>query len=293
MYILIGLISAFFQSSAFVFSRRFVVEHKSPLKLLVYTSLEMGILGLITFLAILPRLDFRFTGSLGLWLVVFIFSSCGGAFCFFRALQDIEASRLSSLMGLKLIVLIPVNMLFFHTLPGLFQYLSIVLGVIAAVGMNFTGGPIKLKGFLFLLMTLVFYSFSDVTASKITMETGSDSLLLNSLAGTGLAFAANMIPMSLCFLRIGFEKQCLLSALPYSLFWYTAMIMLFATFVELGVLLGAIIQASRGFISVLLGVTLNKIGFDKLEPGVSAAAWIRRVVMAILMIGAIALYTIR
>ena len=43
---------------------------------------------------------------------------------------------------------------------------------------------------------------------------------------------------------------------------------------------------------VLLGVLLLKAGLDQLEPRVGAKAWIRRTIMAVLMLAAMTLYSL-
>ena len=55
---------------------------------------------------------------------------------------------------------------------------------------------------------------------------------------------------------------------------------------------GTIVQSSRGLISVLLGAALLGTGWDKLESRVGAAVWMRRAVMALLMVAAITLYAV-
>ena len=54
---------------------------------------------------------------------------------------------------------------------------------------------------------------------------------------------------------------------------------------------GNIIQASRGIFSVLLGLWLLHLGFKDLEPRVDRKAWMRRFLMAIVMIVAMFLYS--
>lgn len=284
----IGLFSAFLQSTAYVFSRRFIVRHSSPLKLMIYGNLHLAIFSLIALCVLTPFVNFSFTLAAGVWMVVFAFCGCLGGFSFFLALRDIEASRLSSLMGLKLAVLTPLNVFFVHTLPDIWQVVSVLLSIVAAVGMNFTGGPLKLRGILYLAVTLVCYSLTDIAAAEMTKLV--DGGALSPLYATSLAFAAMGIAPAVMFWKLKFEKECFKTAFPYAVFWFMAMILLFSSFALIGVLYGTIIQAVRGLFSVILGWILLQIGFDRLEPRVSAGAWIRRLIMALLMITAIALY---
>ena len=286
--IVAGLVSAFLQSSAYVFSRRFIVRHQSPFKLMIYGTLHLAIFSVVMLMVLTPFVNFTFTPVAGAWMVVFAVCGCLGNFSFFRALRDIEASRLSSLMGLKLAVLTPLNLFFVSDLPGIWQIISILLSMLAAVGMNFTGGPLKLRGLIFLGITLVCYSMTDIAAAEMTRMVNCGHL--SAFYATSLAFTAMGAAPAIMLWKMKFEKECFKDAFPYGAFWFAAMILLFMTFGLIGVLYGTIIQATRGVFSVILGWALLKAGIDRLEPEVSTAAWIRRLVMALLMIGAIALY---
>lgn len=290
--ILAGFFSAFLQSTSYVFSRRFVLKHHDPGLLVVCSQAVMCLFGLITLAATLPFVQIPVTGEFFTLLAVFVAASNIGYFCFFRALREIEASRLSSLLGLKIVVLAIVSVTLLHQpLHGL-QYLAVLLSAVAAVGMNFTGGPLTRRGCLFLLLTLLSYAAADLVETRMIQLLPGDRLFLNSIAVTGVAFTALGAVSSLAFFRIKCSRACLIDAVPYAVAWYLAMIFLFASFGAIGVLFGNIIQASRGLISVLLGVLLLKAGLDQLEPRVGAKAWIRRTIMAVLMLAAMTLYSL-
>ena len=290
--ILAGFFSALLQSTSYVFSRRFVLKHHDPGLLVVYSQAVMCLFGIATLAATLPFVRLPLTGQFGALLATFVAASNIGYFCFFRALREIEASRLSSLLGLKIIVLAAVSITLLHQpLHGL-QYLAVTLSAVAAVGMNFTGGPLNRRGCLFLLLTLLAYATADLVETKMILLMPGDRLFLNSIAVTGIAFTALGCVSSLALFRMKHSRQCLVDAIPYAVSWYLAMIFLFASFGAIGVLFGNIIQASRGLISVLLGVVLLKAGLDNLEPRVEAKAWLRRIVMALLMLAAMSLYSL-
>ena len=145
---------------------------------------------------------------------------------------------------------------------------------------------------LYLLLTLLSYAAADLVETRMIQLLPGDRLFLNSIAVTGVAFTALGAVSSLAFFRIKCSRACLIDAVPYAVAWYLAMIFLFASFGAIGVLFGNIIQASRGLISVLLGVLLLKAGLDQLEPRVGAKAWIRRTIMAVLMLAAMTLYSL-
>ena len=104
----IGIASAFMQSAAYIFSRRFVNHFHSSLKLVVYSQLLMGAFGVVVFAATFPFVEFprgaelwKFAPATALFVVAYHVAF----YCFFKALNEIEASRLSSLLGLKVVTI--------------------------------------------------------------------------------------------------------------------------------------------------------------------------------------------
>lgn len=289
----IGLVSAVMQSTSYVLSRRFVLRFKSPWKLLVYSYLVEGLLGALLWAALTPFVQIHYSWKLFGYLAFFLLAACLGGFSFFGALKEIEASRLSSLQGIKLIILTFLNLFFVDRYPGIWQYLAVFLATVAAVGMNFTGGKLSLKGIFFLLSTVIWYSGTDIAASQISLLVNTGSKALDGLCGTSMAFAAcGLFPLAV-FTREKFEKECFFAAIPYASMWFSAMILLFISFCFIGVMYGVIIQATRGVISVVMGWMLLKLNWDTSEPVVGTSAWIRRGIMALLMLAAIILYNFR
>jgi len=290
--ILIGLFSAFLQSCSYIFSRRFLLKHASPVQLVFNAQTVMMIpAGLILALLSL-RVTVPWSWEMAAWLTGFAGIGVLGNFAFFRAIQEIEASRIASLMGLKLVVLAILTALFWGEVPSPLQMLAILLAAISAVGMNFTGGKLPRRGSLYLALNLFCYAVTDIAAAKLTGMIHSGSVMLDGMTATAAAFLALGIVSLPVLLLLGFSLQRFRDAAPYGLFWISAMNLLFVSFGMIGVMYGTIVQSSRGLISILLGVVLLRIGFDKLEPRVGRAAWVRRTVMALLMIAAIALYAV-
>ena len=286
-----GFVSALLQSTSYLFSRRFVLKHRNPGLLVVYSQLVMFGFGLLTLAATLPFVRVPLNGTFCMLLVVFVAASCSGYFCFFQALREIEASRLSSLLGLKIVVLAAITVAILHQPLNDLQYLAIGCSAVAAVGMNFSGGALSPRGCLFLLLTLLTYATADFVETAMILMMPGESLLLNSVAVTGVAFSVLGCVSSLAFVRLKWNRSCFIDAIPYAAAWYLAMLFLFTSFGAIGVLFGNIIQAGRGLISVLLGLLLLRFGLAGLEPRVGARAWTRRAVMAVLMLIAMTLYS--
>ena len=85
-------------------------------------------------------------------------------------------------------------------------------------------------------------------------------------------------------------RDWLRHALPYAAVWFGAMVVLFACFASCGLVLGNIVQSLRGLVSVVLGWLVARSGRTDLEEKVPAGTVARRVLAALLVVAAVALY---
>ena len=303
--VLIGVVSAVMQSAAYIFSRRFVTTFHSSVKLVIYSQLLMGGLGVLVFAATVPFTEFPRGAELAEFsavMAVFVAAYHVAFYCFFKALNEIEASRLSSLLGLKVISitlityplcrLLPRNLsAVLHTELNYWHLLAVVLTAVSAVGMNFSGIRISRKGGLYLLLALLGFSTTDITGTLFVKLMPGDAMTMKAICATSLSYAFLGIIAAGAFLKVKFDPAVCRGALPYSGLWFTAMLLLFASFGIVGVVFGSIIQASRGVVSVIFGILLARTGFGSLEPDVPLRIWVRRALMATLMVAAIGLYS--
>ena len=125
-----GLVAAFLQSGSYVCSRQFLAKYSSSWLLTVYSQLAMGLLGGIT-LCFVPLGELfsdpaRFLLTLAFWIM----SMVVGQYSFFRSLREIEASRLASLLGLKILILAAISLvcLVYTTLLITVQFLDLTQG---------------------------------------------------------------------------------------------------------------------------------------------------------------------
>ena len=287
----IGIVSAVMQSASYIFSRRFVTTYHSSVKLVIYSQLWMGLFGAIVFAATVPFTMFPHSWKFAAVLAVFVIAYNVAFYCFFRAVNEIESSRLSSLLGLKVAVIALIMLLLHGTQLRLPHYAAVVMTAVSAVGMNFSGVRISRRGALFLALTLLGFSTTDITGTMFVKMMPGGAATRSAICVTSLSYVILGIISSAALLRMRFERATLRGALPYSALWFSAMLLLFASFGIVGVVFGSIIQASRGLISVLFGVLLARTGFVGADPDVPRRIWIRRAVMALIMIGAIGLYS--
>ena len=286
-----GLTSALLISISFVFSRAHIRKYGDPVQLAVHSQLVMGVGGIVMLLASLffqpiPLNNQRFllllAGDVGFFLIA--------QTSFFIVIKQVEASRASSLLGLKLIVLALIAVLIGKPISPL-QWLAIILCTIAAVGMNFSGGRLALRSVFWLMLSVLFYALCDSCIAEMMLMMPGKSMLTNSFGVIGISYTALALAALPATWKYPFRKKPMLDTIPYGAFYFISILFLMTCYGLIGVVFGSIMQAGRGVISVLLGILLIRLGVEKTEPMVSPRLWIQRGMMALLMLTAMVLYT--
>ena len=286
-----GLLSALLISISFIFSRSYIRKYGDPVQLAVYSQLLMGIGGVTMLLVSLYFQEIPWTsrkfllllaGDVGFFLI--------GQTSFFIVIKQVEATRASSLLGLKMLVLASIAVLIGKTLTPL-QWAAVVLCSAAAVGMNFSGGRLPRKSVFWLMMSVLFYALCDSCIAEMMLLMPGKSMLTNSFGVIGISYTVLALAVLPAVWKYPFRKKPMLDAVPYGIFYFSSILFLMTCFGLIGVVFGNIMQAGRGIISVLLGILLIRLGFEKTEPMVSRRLWIQRALMAILMLTAMTLYT--
>ncbi len=291
--IIAGFAAALFQSFSYLCSRKFMLRHNSSWLLVVYSQFGMGLLGLLT----LPFADygrlFASPGDFTFWMIFWLVTITLGQVSFFCALKEIEASKLSSLLGLKIIVLAAIFLVIFREKLNFWQYFAIILSATAALLMNWSGGArFSLRGILFLAGALVTYSLADIAETRLVRMVAGGSLISDGVTiGAVCYFLLGIITLpALKFIK--FDRRLLTGSFPFAIFWYYAMTALFVCFAGIGTVFGNVIHASRGIISVALGVLVVKLGDRSIETPTDRKGWLRRLAAATLMLIAIAIYSL-
>ena len=215
-----------------------------------------------------------------------------GQWGFFSAQKHIESSRIASLLGLKVLVVMLLSIIMLRTCFAMGQYAAIMLAVLAAMLMNWSKGKLDLNGMGYLLMALVGYAFSDIGIQLIVEYLQCSDPITGGLSGyvltygtMGLGALALMKPMQVSWKMVA-------GALPQGVCWTISMWGLYVCFGLIGAAFGNVIQASRGVISLILGIILSFFAINGLEQKQSAAVWVRKTVAALLMFAAIVLYAL-
>jgi len=220
-----------------------------------------------------------------------ILTTALGQLCFFWAAAEIEASRLSSLTGLKVVVVALICTIIGRDSFDAMQWAAVLLCAFAALGMNFSGLKISGTGAFWLGMMLIFYSICDILIKLLVGVFQGSSILVASFGSVAVIYAFVGLIALVLFLFIKKDYSLFKDALPYAATWFVAMLLLYFCFSFLSVVFVNIIIALRGIISVFMGAAISKLGYTRVEPKTDKRIWIRRFIMASLMVLATAMYS--
>lgn len=289
--IFLGLAAAFLQSCSYILSRMYISKYEHSRYLSVYSQVLMGIIGAVLLGAVLPFARCPDNWMFAVYAVLWASSYIVAQGCFLAAIKLVEASRLSSLLGAKIIVLAFLAVSFYGRDLGAVRWISVALCAVSAFGMNFSGGGLPVKSIIYMSVTVCMFAVGDICCAQVLfLMPESNSMFINSLGATAVCY----LILGLITLPALFFTPCRLSlckdALPYSIVWFSSIVFLLGAIGKTGVVYASIIQSGRGVISVLLGVLLARLGFSHLESKESRTVWIRRGIMALLMMLSIILY---
>jgi len=298
-----GLAAAFFSALSYLVSRhhgvrqRALGRRRSALRLLVLAHQIMAVVCIPLALAAWPRgvpftppLAWALAGSVGFYLL--------GQAAIFAALARAEASRVSPLLGLKIVMLAAiVSFVLGQPLDGR-QWLAVGLSVAAAAALQAGGGAIP-PGPLALVLTAAFaFAVADLTivgAIDALVAAATAAAPIGRLHAAGLAMTLTYAVCGVLFLPLvprvrPFAPEDRTAALHYAAAWMASMVALYVCFAFVGAVFGTILQSTRGLVSVVLGAVLAHRGWHELEQRVDREALLRRLAAATFMTAAIALY---
>jgi len=291
--ILLGLAAAFCQSLSYVFSRLFVTRPgHSASGLFALSHVEMGIVAV----AALPFVAAGGAPPAGVYwrpLAGAVFFYLVGQGAMFATLRWTEASRISPLLGLKILVLALISWLCLGQTVAPLQWLAVVLSVAAAFALNWSGGALPGRAAIGVAVCCVGYSLSDLNIRWLVDALDSEGPLRATLLACCMCYVATGV-LGAAFLprARNLSWSTWVRAAPVALAWMLAMLFLFATFKLIGVVFGNIVQSSRGLVSILMGALIARWGFVALEQRHGAGVLWRRAVAAALMMAAVALYVL-
>ncbi len=298
-----GLAAGFFQSLSYLATRQYVHTRTTEgragasRQLLVLSHVLMGFLSLGTLPFVWPASGVDFAAIAFPLAGVTLFYLIG-QFSLMTALKHAEPSRISPILGLKVVVLAcMVTLLPRAATTGPLiplQWIAVALSVLAAYALNASGKPLPRKALLAVLLACISYSISDwnITLLVVALQKQSDTAQLHaSVVGVALTYIlCGLISLALLPHMGSRRLRDWRDALPFTCSWFIAMIFLYTSFALVAVVYGNILQSTRGLFSILMASLLIHLGYHHVEPHASRAIMFRRLAAALLMFAAVSLY---
>ena len=289
--IISGLVTAFMQSCSYLGGRRFLAREGNAVQLMISSLIICGI-GAWMLLPFYWMPEKYFTWEMAMWVLLTDGGFLIGQWGFFNAQKHIESSRIASLLGLKVLAVTVLTMIFLGARYTALQYTAIAAAAAAAMLMNWSKGKLDWKGMNFLLTALLGYASSDLGVQQVVKLIGGDDPITRGMAGYTLTYGAMLIGALAVMPLFKVKWKMVKGALPQGACWVVSMWGLYVCFGLLGAAFGNVIQASRGVISLILGIILSFFAIQGLEQQQSVGVWLRKTAAALLMFGAIVLYAL-
>ncbi|MEM9110991.1 MAG: EamA family transporter [Planctomycetota bacterium] len=314
--IVLGLGTAFCSSLAYLASRRFTVRHAEheadlpgwlgPLRLMVTAHVMLAIVCGGAYLVIRPtggQQPADWSWAITTSVCVALFYLLANTLLFF-ALRQTEASRIAPLLGFKVVLLAFVTQFILNEPLVAQHWAAAVLATAAAWVLGASGGRLPWPTVALTVGACAGFVTSDTFIDQMVpawLPPGVDYEAAKKQDPLTVVTAA-MQGMSLVYVWCGIIAVALLpvakpwkaahwkGSAPYAAAWITAMVCLFSAFALVGIILGNILQSTRGLMSILLGVLIAKLGHHHIESHAPLKVVIQRAIAAAMMIGAIALY---
>jgi len=292
--VILGCVAAFFQSCSYIFSKRYVAKcEKGTIGLLIAAHCIMGIFAIVLFPFFMPHHipAHGAPAQIALPVMSCVVFYLGGQAFLFLALKHADASRVSPLLGLKIIVLAAIGAAFTHQHFHVVQWLGILCAVAAAYSLGQIGNKLPRKSWLWIACACVSYSLSDISIASVIHEFSALGLFHASVFAACLCY-------SVCGVIAGLALVCKPAAVvvnwkaafPFAVTWFMGILFLFGCFGSIGVVFGNIVQSLRGIMSIVGGSYVSRSGYAHIEARMPVRTVVLRSCAAMGMIAAIALF---
>lgn len=290
--IILGLIAATTQSMSYIFARKFSAGRTSSQpRLLVASHIVMGVAGLIALPFVWPTgIDWSWAwGRPVILCTVFYLVGQG---MMFVALHSAEASKISPLLALKVVMLAFLTWGMMGTVLNFLQWVGVALCLCGTFMLNWGGGGIARRAIVAILLACLFYSLSDMNITIMVRCLEGRLTRWNAVFfGVCASYIlCGLICAPLIFFVKNFQRGDFRDSFGFAFFWLTAMVFLFATFSITGTVFGNILQSTRGIISIILGAIIAAMGHHHIEGHTTRAVFIRRLIAGVIMTAAVIAY---
>jgi drug/metabolite transporter (DMT)-like permease len=293
--LLSGLITALGTSICYVLNRHYVaVRGGGAMRLMVISHVQMGVAAGVAVWAMWHE---GFPPWRSYWLDVL---GAGGFYLagqatLYVALRHTDASHVTPLLGMKIVVVALIMRVGFGQAIGAAQWAAVGLCVGSAFLLNKAGASGALPGRALAAIgwTCAGYALSDISIQRLVTAMEPAGAIRGPLAGSLMCYAMCGVVSAAMLPWHGSRRlEDWRAAAPYSALWLAAMSIFFVAVAGAGVVLANIILATRGLISIGLGVALSRRGMVHLEKRVHRDVLARRIAAAGMMLAAICLYTL-
>jgi len=291
--IVAGICAATLQSVSYLFSRGYVMrKYGGPIQLILDSQVFMAVMTLPA-VALTWGDDVPPIGNYVFPLVACTGMYIAGQLSLFAAMKRIQASRVSPMLGFKIVVTAMLTCLFFDANLSLRQWSGVATAVSAVVLLNFSGGRLSASALSAVVSACFCYAVSDIYIGELIHALKPMPLLRASIYATGVSY---ILSGSLALVALILRRQLhtisrgLRFSLPFALIWLSAMFAFFICVGAVGPVLGNILQSSRGVISILIAIPAVRLGFPMIEPSAPRRVVIQRLIAAVLIIAAVWLY---
>ena len=291
--IILGLAAATSQSVSYICSRWYTAHlGGGMIRLLVLGHVLQGVVCLplvwLLWPAELPPVSaflLPLLGVAGFYMV--------GQTGLFIALRYTDASRVSPLLALKIAILAVLTVTVLNDVLSTLQWIAVAVAVAAAFMLNYSGGRLPWQASVAVIVTCAGYSLSDFSIQLMLNAMQPVEPLAAGMFGAAASYVLCGCTFSVLLPWYGSRRlRPWLAAMPYAAAWLAGMFFLFTCLAAVGLVLGNILQSTRGVISIALGVVVAKRGLVHLETHVERHVLYRRVAAAPMMTAAIAVYVV-
>ena len=291
--IVFGLVSALSQCFAYICSKKYIHEDGTPFQLLIASHLIIGGFAALCLVPLLLNKDLPPFKDYWLELAAVIGFNIIGQMSFFLVIGKTEASRVAPLLGLKILFIALFGILFMklHLLP--WQWGAIIICCIGAMLSNWSGKSIPTAGILWLLVTIISYSLTDLSIKQLInhIENADTKGLSAFLIAVSLAyFYLGIFSLLAIVTTRSVKLKHLKPALPFALWWFGTMLFLFICFGLIGPLFGNIVQSGRGILAVIIGAIFVRFGWTEYEEKLSHRIFFWRLTAAFLITVSIVMF---
>jgi len=292
--ILLGLGAATCQSITYLQSRHFV-GHASGgrRRLMLLGHMIQGVICLVLLPVLWPS-NMPPVRQYAFPLMVSAVGYLIGQACLFTTLQHVEASRVAPLLSIKIAMLALLAWLLMgHTITAL-QWTAVGLAIACAWLLNWTGERFPTRVIVMLLLTCAGYAISDLYIRVLIESLAPVKPLRAAMVSVTLSYSVCGVAVLPLWFGVGkVTWRDVRRATPYALTWLSSMGFLYACFALVNVVLGNIVQSTRGLISILIAPAMAKSDdWGHLETVQPPHAVLRRASVAVLMTAAVAMYVL-